>query len=114
MPTKARIAQTSGKTYLVRGRQRDELQPLAASAEDLAAVVGKQVEVEVATRHTIVGLRAPEVRIVCYLPPPIRRWTCYIPRPELVEGIQEKVRDNLIDRMVQEGVIDQAVAEKLR
>lgn len=115
MPAKAKIAHSKdGKTYLVRGRQRDELQPLVASAEDLAAVAGQQVEVEVETRQTIVGFRTPEVRVVCYLPVRPRNWSCYIPRPELIEGIQEKIRENLIERMVEQGVIDRQTAEKLR
>jgi hypothetical protein len=112
--TKASIVLKDGKHYLVRGRQRQELQPLVASGEDLQAVVGKEVQLATEPHRTIVGFRTPEVRIVCYLPPRPRWWMCYLPRPELLHGIEDKVRQNLLDRLLQEGVIDQEVAEKLR
>lgn len=112
--TKARIVLKDGKHYLARGRQRQELQPLMASDENLQAVVGKEVQLVTEPHRTIVGFRTPEVRIVCYLPPRPRWWMCYLPRPELLQGIQDKVRQNLLDRLLQEGVIDQEIAEKLR
>lgn len=112
--TRARIVLKDGKYYLVRGRQRQELQPLMASDDELQAVVGKEVQFATQPHTTIVGFRTPNVRIVCYLPPPPRRWMCYLPRPELVEGIQDKVRQNLLDRLLQEGAIDQEIADKLR
>lgn len=112
--SKARIVLKDGKYYLTRGRQRQELQPLIASDEDLRALVDKEVQLAIEPHRIIVGFRTPDVRIVCYLAPPPRRWMCYLPRPELLQGIQDQVRRNLLDRMLQEGVIDREIAEKLR
>ncbi len=65
MQARARIAQKDGETYLVIGRQPFELRPLAPAPEDLSSVAGKQVEVE--TRHTIVGLSGIEDQVRAYL-----------------------------------------------
>lgn len=110
---KATIAAKDGKYYLVRGRQRDELAPLMASEEELQAMVGKEVQVATSPRRIIVGLRTPKMRVLCYIYWP-RRWMCYLPRPELLQGIEERVRINLLEQMLKEGVIDREVAEKLR
>ncbi len=67
MPAKARIGKRNGKTYLARGRERDELQPLAASAGDLAAVAGQHVDVEVEARHTAVRLPGVDDQVRAYL-----------------------------------------------
>lgn len=111
--TRATIATKDGKFYLVRGRQRQELAPLMASDQELQALVGKEVQVTTEPRRIIVGLRTPRVRVLCYIHWP-RRWMCYLPRPDLLQGIEEQVRRNLLEQMLKEGVIDQEVAEKLR
>ncbi len=110
---KATIATKDGKYYLVRGRQREELSPLMASEKELQALVGKEVQLATEPRRIIVGFRTPKVRVLCYIHWP-RRWMCYLPRPELLHGIEEQVRHNLLDQMLKEGVIDREVAEKLR
>ncbi len=128
-----------GKYFLEVGRQRMELSPAALGGETPAReLAGAQVEVLLSepVRQVIAIIpRRPLRPILCYVPPPdiFRRFKelgpireiaqqptlqlhppiCYVPADWLVKGIEEKVRQNLASRLLQEGVISKAVHDKL-
>lgn len=122
------IRMEQGKFFLeVEGKQQ-ELPPwIMADEKQLEGLVGKKVEVLYSEPvRQVVGLAVNRhVYIVCYLViPPSELYRtpivkphppiCYIPPEWLIQGIEDKVRANIANRLLKEGIIGKEIHGKLR
>lgn len=141
--TMAKVVQKEGHFYVQRGEDLQEIDPILGGGEEvLRRLDGMDVELAVEQLPWVVGVISDKVRIVCYLPPPDLRKalfgehvttpvgttmttqpraaglkglrpTCYLPRDWLIRGVEEQVRINLVKELAAEGILTQAINERL-
>jgi hypothetical protein len=113
---RGKIVSERGKFFLEAGRERWELEEGMMIAEQpLPELVGREVEVLLSEpRRYVVGLVAEKLRpILCYIPYP--HPLCYIPAdPWLFKGVEDRIRVNLAEKFLEEGLITKEIHEKLR